>query len=247
MKPIVIALLLGGMQSVSAVEVAARLTDREIIESLGDLKSDIAVVHQRIDAVNQRFDAVNQRFDAVNQRFDAVNQRFDAMEKQTAERFDAMEKQTAERFDAMEKQTAERFDAMEKQTNARFDAVNQRIDSLEKQTAERFDAMEKQTNARFDAVNQRFDQMDGQLDKIWNLMLVMIAGIFGLIGFIVWDRKTALRPLEQRLDRIELELQQDFEIQHQQGSKMARLVGALKELAQSDPKLQGVLRSFSLL
>ncbi|QEP42804.1 hypothetical protein D5085_06485 [Ectothiorhodospiraceae bacterium BW-2] len=225
MKLTVIALLLVGMQSVYAVDVAPRLTDREIIESLGDLKSDIAVVNQRIDAVNHRIEAVNQRFDAVNQRFDAVNQRFDMVNQ----RIDALEKQTAERFDIMEKQFGERFDAMEKQVSARFDAVNQRIDSLEKQT------------------NQRFDQMNNQFDKIWNLMLVMIAGIFGLIGFIVWDRKTALKPLEQRLDRIELGLQQDFEIQHEQGSKMTRLVGALKELAQSDPKLQGVLRSFSLL
>jgi hypothetical protein len=32
-------------------------------------------------------------------------------------------------------------------------------------------------------------------------MLVMIAGIFGLIGYIVWDRKTALRPVEPRLIR----------------------------------------------
>jgi len=27
----------------------------------------------------------------------------------------------------------------------------------------------------------------------------MIAGIFGLIGYIVWDRRTALRPVEQRI------------------------------------------------
>ena len=100
---------------------------------------------------------------------------------------------------------------------------------------------------RFEAVDQRFDQMDTQFDKIWNLMLVMIAGIFGLIGFIVWDRKTALKPLETRLDRIEAELHNDLEIQHQQGSKITRLINALRELAQTDPKVAGVLKSFSLL
>ncbi|QEP43448.1 hypothetical protein D5085_10110 [Ectothiorhodospiraceae bacterium BW-2] len=208
MKTMIITLLLlSHLSSGYALEVAPRLTDREIIESLADLKSDIARVDQRFDAVDQRFDAVNQRFDAVNQRFDAVNQRIDSLEKQTSERFDAMEKQTAERFDAME----------------------------------------KQTNARFDAIDQRFEQMNAQFDKLWNLMLVIIAGVFGLIGFVVWDRKTALKPLEQRLERLEMSLQQDFEIQHRQGSKMTRLINALKELAQSDPKLQGVLRSFSLL
>ncbi|QEP43452.1 hypothetical protein D5085_10130 [Ectothiorhodospiraceae bacterium BW-2] len=226
MKTIIITLLLlSHLSSGYALEVAPRLTDREIIESLADLRSDIARVDQRFDAVDQRFEAVNQRFEAVNQRFDAVDQRFDAVNQ---------------RIDSLEKQTVERFDAMEKQTNARFDA-------MEKQTAERFDAMEKQTNARFDAIDQRFEQMNAQFDKLWNLMLVIIAGVFGLIGFVVWDRKTALKPLEQRLERLEMSLQQDFEIQHRQGSKMTRLINALKELAQSDPKLQGVLRSFSLL
>jgi hypothetical protein len=48
-------------------------------------------------------------------------------------------------------------------------------------------------------IEQRFEAIHQQLDKIWALMLVMIAGIFGLIGYIVWDRKTALRPVEQRI------------------------------------------------
>ncbi|QEP43534.1 hypothetical protein D5085_10605 [Ectothiorhodospiraceae bacterium BW-2] len=197
-------MLLVFANSTQAVEVAPRISDREIIESLAEIK---ATIKTEIGAVNQRFDTVNQRFEAVNQRFEAIDQRFEAIDQ----RFDMMEKQTKERFDAMEKQTNQRFDAMEKQTN------------------------------------QRFDQMDKQFDKIWNLMLVIIAGIFGLIGFIVWDRKTALKPLEQRLDRIENELHHDLEIQHEQGSRMTRLVNALRELAQTDPKVAGVLRSFSLL
>jgi len=78
-------------------------------------------------------------------------------------------------------------------------------------------------------------------------MLVVIAGIFGLIGFIVWDRKTALRPLERRLDSLEKDLQNDLEIRHKDGSLMTRLVKALQELSKQDEKLAGVLRSFSLL
>ena len=42
-----------------------------------------------------------------------------------------------------------------------------------------------------------FQRMNEQFDRFWNLMLVIIAGIMGLIGFVIWDRKTALRPLER--------------------------------------------------
>ena len=59
-----------------AVEVAPRITDREIIESLATIRGDIKRLDQRFDAVDQRFDAVDQRFDAVDQRFQAIDQRW---------------------------------------------------------------------------------------------------------------------------------------------------------------------------
>ncbi len=80
-----------------------------------------------------------------------------------------------------------------------------------------------------------------------NLLLVIIAGIFGLIGYIVWDRKTAMRPLEKRLAKIEIDLQRDLELQNDEGSRLTRMIKALRELAQSDEKLAAVLRSYSLL
>ena len=95
-------------QASYAVEITPRISDREIIESLAELKAG-----QK--ALNQRFDQQNQ---SINQRFEHQNQ----------------------------------------------------------------------------SINQRFEDMDKRFDQIWNLMLVIITGIFGLIGFIVWDRKTALRP-----------------------------------------------------
>ena len=158
MKHIIVILFLAGISvGVHAVEVAPRISDREIIESLAELKSGQKSLQMTID-----------------ERFKAVDHRFSSMD-------------------------------------------------------------------------DRFSSMDDRFDKIWSLMLVMLAGIFGLIGFIIWDRKTAMKPLEQRLDRIENELHHDLEIQHDQGSKMTRLINALRELAQTDPKVAGVLRQFSLL
>jgi len=133
----------------------------------------------------------------------------------------------------------QRFEDQIKSINQRFEAVDKRFEAVDK----RFDAVDK----RFDAVDKRFDDVADKMDMIWNLMLVVIAGIFGLIGFIVWDRKTALRPLERRLDSLEKDLQNDLEIRHKDGSLMTRLVKALQELSKQDEKLAGVLRSISLL
>ena len=119
--------------------------------------------------------------------------------------------------------------ALEARMDQRFEAVDQRFDAFQQQ------------------IDQRFEAVDEQLDKIWTLMLVMIAGIFGLIGYIVWDRKTALRPVEQRLIALESEFHRDLEIQHEEGSRLTRLVKVLREMAKTDEKLANVLRSFSLL
>ena len=125
--------------------------------------------------------------------------------------------------------------------------IDQRFEAFQRQIDQRFEASRQQTDQRFDAVDQRFEAVDRRLDTLWGLMLVMIAGIFGLIGYIVWDRKTALRPVEQRIMALEAEFHRDLEIQHEEGSRLTRLVKVLREMAKSDEKLANVLRSFSLL
>ena len=71
-----------------AVEVAPRISDREIIEGLADIrgdikkleveiKGDIKELRAEIKAVDKRFEAVDKRFDAVDKRFDDMNSRFD--------------------------------------------------------------------------------------------------------------------------------------------------------------------------
>jgi len=119
--------------------------------------------------------------------------------------------------------------ALKENVNRRFEAVDQRFEAMD----QRFESMEA-------GFNQRFNFLE-------NRIMVVIAGIFGLIGYIVWDRKTALRPVEERLIKLENELHRDLEIQHEEGSRLTRLVKVLREMAKHDEKLANVLRSFSLL
>jgi DNA anti-recombination protein RmuC len=237
------AILLSCPVTGHAVEVAPRISDREIIESLADLRGDIKEVRagQKALAKNmdQRFKAVDQRFDAVEQRFESVDQHFVSFEQKMDQRFKAVD----QRFDAIDQRfesVDQHFVSFEQKMDQRFKAVDQRFDAV----YQRFDAVYQ----RFDAVDQRFDSMEKRLDSIdrrfaffQNLMLVLIAGVFGLIGYIVWDRKTALRPVENRIIQLEAELS------HEDGSRLTRLVGALQELAKTDKKVEAVLRSFSLL
>lgn len=189
---------------VAAVDVAPRISDREIIESLAELKAGQKALEEKMDL---RFNAIQEQID---QRFTAIDQRFTAMQEQIDQRFTAVDQ--------------------------RFTAVDQH-----------FTAMQKQIDQRFIAVDQRFEAIDRRLDFIQQLMLVTIAGIFGLIGFIIWDRYSTLRPMDMRLRRLEEDLERDLELQSPEGSKLTRLIHALRELAKEDKKVEAILRSFSLL
>ncbi|HRO55652.1 MAG TPA: hypothetical protein PK667_01470 [Nitrosomonas europaea] len=182
---------------VAAVDVAPRISDREIIESLAELKAGQKALEEKMDL----------------------------------------------RFNAMQEQIDQRFTAIQEQMDQRFMAVDQRFTAVD----QHFTAMQKQIDQRFIAVDQRFEAIDRRLDFIQQLMLVTIAGIFGLIGFIIWDRYSTLRPMDMRLRRLEEDLERDLELQSPEGSKLTRLIHALRELAKEDKKVEAILRSFSLL
>ncbi|HRQ05303.1 MAG TPA: hypothetical protein PK580_05010 [Nitrosomonas halophila] len=125
--------------------------------------------------------------------------------------------------------------------------MDQRFTTMQQQMDLRFTTMQEQIDQRFAAIDQRFVSIDQRFEFLQQLMLVMIASIFGLIGFIVWDRYTTLRPMDQRLRRIEEDLEKDLELKAPDGSRIIRLIHALRELSKEDKKLEAVLRSFSLL
>ncbi|MBI5186341.1 MAG: hypothetical protein HZA01_11520 [Nitrospinae bacterium] len=74
-----------------AVETAPRISDREIIENLSDLRGDIKELKteiKRLDEgqraiqqqINDLKESTNKRFDDINKRFDDINKRFDILQ-----------------------------------------------------------------------------------------------------------------------------------------------------------------------
>ena len=95
MKNIVVFLFFSSILSsylpVFAVETAPRISDKEIIEGLSDIRGEIKSLKTEIKRLDERFESVDKRFDVVDKRFDVVDKRFDVVDK----RFDAVDK----RFD----------------------------------------------------------------------------------------------------------------------------------------------------
>ena len=187
---LVLFLILWVMPAIaSGIEVAPRITDKEIIERLTRLeegqKSILREMDKRFEAIDKRFEAIDRRFEAIDKRFEAIDRRFEAIDK-------------------------------------RFEAIDRRFEAMDR----RFEAIDR----RFEAIDKRFDQL--------NNLIIGIIGAFSAIvavtiGFAIWDRRSMIRPFEDKVEELRKTDQKFLEI--------------LKTLAREDKKLAEVLKSFGIL
>ena len=143
----------------------------------------------------------------------------------------------------------------------KVDAINDRLDGIEKHMDQRMDRIEQ----RMDRIEQRMDRfeqsfradiarledslrtdMNSQFERLNNL-LIGLCSIFGLLvvalfGFVLWDRRSMLRPLESDMRRLEGDLAT-------KGSKsvLDATVNALRTWAQQNQQLAAVLKRLNLM
>jgi len=117
--------------------------------------------------------------------------------------------------------------------------IEVRIDSLDK----RIDSFDK----RIDGFDKRIDSLDKRIEDLKSVVFtgftILFAGMFCMIGFVIWDRRTAIAPLSSKVRQIE----ENIEIQSLEIGKMEKLISALRELANIDNKVKDVLAKFNLL
>ncbi|MBF0126744.1 MAG: hypothetical protein HQM02_05980 [Magnetococcales bacterium] len=180
-----------------ALEVAPRISDREIIQELASIKAGQ-------DKQNQRFEDINKRFEDINKRFEDVNKR--------------------------------------------IDDLNKRIDDLSLSLNNKIEAYNQSLNKRIDDLNQ---SLNARIDDLHKLILTLFSSLLGImvafIGFILWDRHTMTRPLDDRITQNAEEIKNNQEFLQERSNLLNQLLLALRELAKDDPKLSTVLRNFSLL
>ncbi|RME19267.1 MAG: hypothetical protein D6799_01565 [Bacteroidetes bacterium] len=110
---------------------------------------------------------------------------------------------------------------------------NQRIDEMEKRFDQRLDEMEKKNE-------QRFQDMRDMIMWQGGILVTLIVALF---GYIVWDRRTFMKPLERDVQQIVFKVEQLEK--HNEVSQS--FWSALKELSKRDEKLQEILRQYNLL
>jgi len=112
-----------------------------------------------------------------------------------------------------------RLEEGQKSLDKRIDGVNKRIDDLRSELTGKIDSLRS--------------ELKSDIADLRSLVYIVLAGIIALIGFVIWDRRTAISPVISKTR--ELEERNDFTLR------------ALKEYARKDPKMAEVLKSLGLL
>ena len=82
-----ISMIFVRLSSVSALEVAPRISDKEIVERLTGLEDGQKRLDRQFEAVDKRFDDLRSE---MNTRFEAVDKRFDDLRSEMNSRFDTL-------------------------------------------------------------------------------------------------------------------------------------------------------------
>jgi len=100
----------------------------------------------------------------------------------------------------------------------------------------------KATNKRIDDVNNRIDDVNERIKGIESLMGYLLGGIFTLIGFMWWDRRTMIAKAKEEVKQnIEQELNNkaDYKI-------LNNIILILKDFANSNKDFNNIFQKYNL-
>jgi DNA repair exonuclease SbcCD ATPase subunit len=152
------------------------------------------------------------------------------------------------RLEEGQKALGQRIDDTNRRLEEGLKALNQRIDDTNRRLEEGLKALNqrveegaKALNLRIDDTNRRIDELKQDLGQridelrqtlLWGLG-VMFAGMFALVGLVIWDSRSALAPAVRQMEGLR--------------EREEKLEAALREYASRTPELAESLKKMGLL
>lgn len=143
-------------------------------------------------------------------------------------------KEDRDRLIRLEVRLEENSKFLQKQIDEVNKSLQKQIDDVNKSLQKQIDEVNKSFQKQIDDVNKSIQK---QIDDLRTFMLwgfgILFGGMGLLIGFVIWDRRTAVAPVAKR--------QQELE------ERSEKIEKAFKELAKHDSRVAEILKDVGLL
>ncbi len=102
--------------------------------------------------------------------------------------------------------------------------TEQTLDAFQVNTNERFESLRNELNAKFASIDDKFDSQQKQLDNIYALLFFILGSVMLLIGFVIYDRRTAIKPVSRKQETME-KILIDYSRKHQDLAEILKKAG----------------------
>ena len=124
---------------------------------------------------------------------------------------------------------------LKQEMKLRFEAVDKRFEAIDKHF--------EQVDKRFEMMNENFNK---RFETLTNFVMTLTAGIFGLIGFMMWDRRTVVEKAKAECAK-EVEQSEAFDKKADK-EYVERLIKAMNELLiLKDETAKDVFKKYGLI
>ena len=134
---------------------------------------------------------------------------------------------------AQEQQVVVPYTLADRDRTIRLEAKMEAFDAKMEALESKMDSQESKMDVKFSKMDVKFEAVNARIDYLFWLQGVIVALILFILGYTIWDRKTALQPALAQASKAE--------------ENSRNLIATLREYAKKHADLAEILRSHGIL
>jgi len=111
--------------------------------------------------------------------------------------------------------------------------TEEKLEAFKNEINVKLESQRNEMNTKFEAINTKFDAIESKIETLYWGFGILIALMLFLFGYIVWDRRAALNPIQNKALSLE--------------ERLSKIEFITREQAKNDPVFSQILKNAGLL
>ncbi|MBF0201912.1 MAG: hypothetical protein HQK66_11490 [Desulfamplus sp.] len=106
------------------------------------------------------------------------------------------------------------------------------------------EALRAEMKSGFEAISKRIDDSNSTMLVLFSSIMLLIVALF---GYMIWDRRTMMKPFADKFQAFEHQVVNELEMNHSEGSLLMRQLKVLRKYAARNSEFADIMRSEALI